>query len=932
MGIKNSPSQLLIIDGHALVFRAYFAFQTTNMKNSKTGEPSGAVFGFFRMFFKLLHDYPSSHIAFTFDPGTPLERSKIFSEYKATRKPMPEELKPQIREVMDIVRELGYPLLVEDGQEADDIIGSLCKKFGDKNEIVICSGDKDLYQLLLRNNIKMLRGKKGTSDFIIIDSEWVVNELGVKPEQITDYMGIVGDTSDNIPGVKGIGDKGASTLIKEFSSLDSIYANIDSVKNPSLKEKLIKSKEMAFLSRELATLNSDLKIKQSWEDFQTPALDSERIAVFLNRGYNVIHRDLAKEIGVGVTKDKTEEAVLKPTEEIKKGAYRRIKSIKELKTLLDSLNKCTEISVDTETTSPLPMQANLLGISLSWKEGEGVYIPVKYIPQSKDSSSLGFDSSNEVQKEALDLEEVISTLKKFLENKNIQKIGQNIKYDFLVLNKYDVSLGPIFFDTMIAGYVLRPDERRHNMDDLALDYLNYKTITYDELTKTGKKRQNLFEIDLDKVTDYAAEDADITFRLYGILKEDIKKQDPMDVLHKLEIPLIEVLAEMEKNGVSIDIPYFNKLSKEFKKELKKIEGKIFKSAGRDFNINSTKELQKVLFEELKLDTVKKNKTGFSTDHRVLETLQGKHEIIDYLLDHRKYSKLISTYVDSLPEISNPVTHRIHTSYNQTIAATGRLSSTDPNLQNIPIKDPEGRMIRAGFIPVNEDYELLSLDYSQIELRIMAHFSKDKNMLEAYEKGLDIHARTASALFSVPESEVTPEMRNKAKVVNFSVIYGTTAFGLAENLKISRTEAGMFIDKYFYQYPGVKTYMETVSSECFEKGYVETLSGRRRYIPLIKSSRRQEVEAAKRIAINSPIQGTSADLIKKAMLDIHSSIKKNKLNSKMILQVHDELVFEVHKSEKDKVLKLAKNAMENVEKLLIPLEVKGKFGKNWDEAH
>lgn len=930
--MKEINPQLLIIDGHALVFRAYYAFQSTNMKNSKTGKPSGAVFGFFRMFFKLLHDYPSSHIAFTFDPGTLLERNKVFPEYKGTRKPMPEDLKPQIGEVMEIVRELGYPLLVQDGQEADDLIGTLCRLFGDKNEIIICSGDKDLYQLLERKNIKMLRGKKGTSEFISINSDWVIEELGITPNQITDYMGIVGDTSDNIPGVKGIGDKGASTLIKEYKNLETIYSNLENIKNPSLKEKLIQSKEMAFLSRDLATLKTDLKIDQSWEDLKNPNLTQEKIDTFKERGYNVIHKDLSKEIGGSAGKEKTEsrdstiDSVRSP-----KGNYVRIRSQKEVKELVKKLSKCTVISVDTETTSTLPMEATLLGISLSWEEGEGVYIPLKYTsPES--TTLLSFDSKEKKESEALELDESLANLKKLLEDPKIKKIGQNIKYDLLVLKKYGISLHPIFFDTMIAGYLLKPDLRRHGMDDMAMDYLNYKTITYDELTGTGKKRKELYEIDLDSVTEYAAEDADITFRLYKILQSEIQTQDPEDIFSKMEIPLIEVLAEIESKGVSIDTKYFQELSLEFKKEMKGIEQKIYAAAKKEFNINSTKELQKVLFEDLKLDIIKKNKTGISTDHSVLEALSGKHEIIDALLNHRKFSKLISTYVDSLPEMVNPTTGRIHTSYNQTIAATGRLSSTDPNLQNIPIKDKEGRMIRKGFIPISNEYELLSLDYSQIELRIMAHFSKDKNMIEAYEKGLDIHSRTASALFGVTEEEVTSEMRNKAKVVNFSVIYGTTAFGLAENLKISRTEAGMFIDKYFYQYPGVKKYMDTISSECFETGYVETLLGRRRYIPLIKSSRRQEVEAAKRIAINSPIQGTSADIIKKAMLDIHSQIMKKKYISRMILQVHDELVFEVHKSEKEKILHLAKKSMENCVSLEIPLEVKGKFGKNWDEAH
>ncbi|MCB1179705.1 MAG: DNA polymerase I, partial [Leptospiraceae bacterium] len=569
--------------------------------------------------------------------------------------------------------------------------------------------------------------------------------------------------------------------------------------------------------------------------------------------------------------------------------------------------------------SPEPVRAEILGISFSFKEETGYYIPIQY------GSSL-------FQKESLDLKEVLEVIKPILENPKVLKIGQNIKYDCIIFEKYGILLNPIHFDTMLASYVINPDSRRHNMDDLAEDFLNYKTITYDDLTGKGKKRVPLYEVEIDKVSEYASEDADITLRLYNKLKPEIKKQGLLDILETIEQPLIPVLKTMEMNGVSIDKPYFQKLSKEFSKTIEGLIKNIHKAANKEFNINSTKELQVVLFEELKLPVIKKTQTGYSTDHSVLEQLQGKHKIIDYLLEHRKYSKLLSTYIDTLPKLINPETNKIHTSYNQTIAATGRLSSTDPNLQNIPIKDKEGKLIRKGFIASSKEFEILSLDYSQIELRIMAHFSKDKKMLEAYRKNLDIHARTASALFSVPESEVTPEMRNKAKVVNFAVIYGTTAFGLAQNLQISRTEAATFIDRYFNEYPGVKAYMETISNFCIENGYVETLTGRKRLIPLIKSPRRQEVEAAKRIAINSPIQGTSADMIKLAMIRIHDGMKKKKMKSKLIMQVHDELVFEVHESEKDSLFKLAKKEMENVVRLEIPIIVQGNFGKNWDEAH
>jgi DNA polymerase I len=925
--------KLLIIDGHALIFRAYYAFQTANLRNSITNLPSGAVFGYFRMLFKILQDYNPTHAALTFDPGTPLERSKVYEAYKANRNPMPEDLRPQVKEIIDICREIGFKLLQIEGHEADDIIGTLTKKYSNKNnKILIFSGDKDIFQILDENTL-MLRGKKGASDFIEIDVNWVIKELGIQPNQVTDYMGIVGDTSDNIPGVKGIGEKGAMKLISEYGSLDEIYKNIENINNPSMKSKLIDSKENAFLSRKLATLKTDLKLDYGINDLELPDyFEPQRVQVFKDRGYNVLHRDLLKEsqkkygiqqiddkpINDNIDKPSIIEKEIDTDQNILK-KYKKITTQQELKDAIKILNEFEVISVDTETTSSSPMLAEILGISLCGEEGSAYYIPLKH-PNSF------------FQSQSLDLEEIKPLIKKLLENPKIGKVGQNIKYDMIVFNKYDIKPNPIVFDTMLASYILHPESRRHNMDDLALDYLNYKTITYEDLVGKGKKKVELYEVDPDRVSEYACEDADITLRLYNKLKKEIVNFDTNKVFEKIEMPLISVLQDMEMYGVSIDKKHFSKISKEFRDKIIDIENQIKKMIGRDFNINSTKELQVVLFDELKLPKQKKTQTGFSTDHKVLEELQGKHPIIDYILDYRKYNKLLNTYIDSLPQILNPKTGKIHTSYNQTVAVTGRLSSTDPNLQNIPIKDTEGKLIRSGFISSSKDFEYLSLDYSQIELRIMAHVSGDTNMINAYKNNLDIHAMTASGLFGVKESEVTPEMRSKAKAINFSVIYGTTAFGLAENMKITRTEAGMFIDKYFYQYPSVKLYMESIYKYALEHGYVETLTGRRRYIPEIKSTKRQELESAKRIAINSPIQGTSADMIKIAMIKIFNKFKDKQFKSKMIMQVHDELVFEVYKDEKEKIFRLAKTEMENVLQLNVPILVSGKFGKNWDEAH
>lgn len=915
--------KLLIIDGHALAFRAYYAFQSANLTNSKTGKPSGAVMGFFRMLFKVVNDYSPSHIVFTFDPGTPLERSKIFPEYKTNRKPMPEDLKPQIKEILDISKEIGFKILQTPGHEADDLIASICEQYSSKkNEFYIVSNDKDLFQLV-KPGVVVLRSKQGVSEIVEFNDSKVFEELGIKPSQIIDYQAILGDSIDNVPGVKGIGEKGAVKLIAEYGNLDEIYKKIDSIRNPSIKQKLTEQKEMAYLSKELCRLKKDLNVELNFEELIIPNYRSEeKIKVFLDRGYNAISRDLAKQSGVKIPQKESKTEIVEEQPALvnsEKGVYKKISILEDLNILIKQLSSQKVICIDTETTSPNPVEAVLLGIAISYEEKKGYYIPLSY------ESSL-FKSV------CLETNDVLKALKPILKNKEIGKVGQNIKYDLIVLRNYGVEVENVIFDTMLASYLLQPSIRRHNMDDMAEDYLGYKTITYSDLVGTGRKKQELFMIDPDRVTEYAGEDADITLRLYNVLKPKLKTHSLENVYYNIELPLVDVLMDMEREGVKIDPDYFKSISGKFEKKIEKLEKSIKIHANKEFNIASTKELQKVLFDDLKLPAEKKTQTGFSTDHSVLENLQGLHPIIDDLLEHRKFTKLKSTYVDTLPLIINKSTGRIHTSYNQTIAATGRLSSTDPNLQNIPIKDEEGKLIRQGFLPRNKDYLLLSLDYSQIELRIMAHFSKDKALIQAYKKKEDIHSKTASGIFGVPIEEVTPEMRTKAKVINFSIIYGVTPFGLAKSLNITRSEAAIFIDKYFYAYPGVKTFMDEICASCEEKGYVETITGRRRYIPEIKSSKRQEVEGAKRVAINTPIQGTSADMIKIAMISIHEKIMKKKWKSKLILQVHDELVFDVYKDEKDEIIKMAKKEMESALELDVPILVEGNFGNNWDEAH
>ncbi|PJZ69819.1 DNA polymerase I [Leptospira perolatii] len=913
--------KLLIIDGHAFAFRAYYAFAASNLRNSKTGKPSGAFFGFFKMLFKLFNDYTPTHVAMTFDPGTPLHRAGTFAEYKATRKPMPEDLRPQLHDIMETLSKIGFKVLRLDGHEADDIIGTLCENYKPTaKEILIFSGDKDLYQLLEKKNIKMLRGKKGVTEFVEIDSNWVKEELGVDVKQITDYMGIVGDTSDNIPGVKGIGEKGASKLIQEYKNLDGIYKNIEKIKNPSLKTKLIEHKENAYLSKKLATIERDLNLGIGEDDLKIPEYTSdEAIRYFKSQGYNVLSRDLAKSAGKEPLADEPESSGEETKKSAEKGNYKRIESIEELAKLARAWKKSPILAIDTETTSQYPFDAELLGISLSNQEGTGFYIPVTHT-QGLFSDRL------------LPLDQVREILGPVFAEKSVPKVGQNIKYDIIVLQNHGFTVENVVFDTMLASYVIQPEGRRHNMDDMAKELLNYDTIQYTDLVGSGKNKKNLWEVDLDKVAEYAAEDADITLRLYNVLRKSLKQSGVEPILKDIELPLVDTLVSMEKTGIAIDAKYFAELSKDFQREIKDLERQIHKLAGRDFNISSTKELQKILFEELQLRVVKKTQTGYSTDHEVLEELLGEHPIVEKLLDYRKYTKLISTYVDTLPTMASPKDGRIHTSYNQTIAATGRLSSTDPNLQNIPIREKEGRLIRKGFIAGKKDSELLSLDYSQIELRIMAHISKDPAMIDAYKTGIDIHKRTASGLYGVSESNVTPEMRDKAKVVNFSVIYGVTPYGLSRNLRISREEAKAFIDRYLSQYPGVQNYMDETIAFCEKNGYVETMKGRRRPVPDINSSHRAAKEAAKRVAINTPIQGTCADMIKIAMIQIHNEIQKKSWESRLLLQVHDELVFEVPKVEKEVFRESAKRIMENAMPLDVPVKVEGKYGINWEEAH
>ncbi|MCB1309136.1 MAG: DNA polymerase I [Leptospiraceae bacterium] len=928
---RSSNVGLLIIDAHAMAYRAYYALQHQNLTHPATGQPTFAIFGFFRMLFKLLADYAPQNVAVVWDPpGGASFRNDMYDQYKANRKPMPDDLRHQIDEIKELLDKTGFPLLQIGGYEADDVMGSLAARFGKKMKVFLISGDKDCYQLLSKN-VKMLRGAKGVTEFIEIDPDWVKQELGIDIKQVTDYMGLVGDSSDNIPGARGVGPKSAAKLLEEYKSLKNIYKNLGKIKPDGLRKKLEEHKENVFLSQELATIKIDVPEAEEIQadTLKTPDyLKDDILQLFRHEGYNAIYDDLKKardkQKGKGQT-DKKDEGKGRADSKSKSPGrkYELIADVESLEKAIAALKKAMgktgPLAVDTETDHQEPMRARLVGISLCARMGTAYYIP--WPPEDSEFAGQGPD-----QKKALPV------LKKFLEDPALRIVGQNIKYDMIVLGNHGIQMPAPFFDTMIASYLCNPNVRRHNMDDMAMDLLQVDTIKYEDVVGSGRNKKTMDQIDPEQIRDYACEDADITLQLHAALLPQLKRKKLESVNADIELPLVPVLADMEREGVAIDRDYFKKLSADYEKKLSGIEKKIYKAVGYEFNINSTKELQKILFEDLNLPKGKKTKTGYSTDQSVLEDLKDAHPVVANLLEHRKYNKLKSTYVDALPELINQYTGRIHTSFNQTIAATGRLSSVDPNLQNIPIREDTGRAIRRGFVP-RKGNVLLSLDYSQIELRIMAHYSGDAALIETFVKqGVDIHTRTAASLFKVKESEVDPDMRSQGKAVNFSIIYGVTEFGLARNLGISREEARLYIQRFFEQYPGVRTFMDETILFAEQKGFVQTLSGRQRQIPEITSSNRFRKEGAQRTAINTPIQGTSADIIKLAMIQIHKDFQKKKFESRMILQVHDELLFDVVPDEQEAVLAVAGKRMENAMQLKVPLLVEHSFGQNWDEAH
>ena len=884
--------RLFLIDGNSFCYRAFYAIRS--LSNSK-GQPTNAIYGFNSMLNKIMEDEKPDMLAVAFDLKGPTFRHKKFEEYKIHRKPMPDDLVSQMAYIKQLVQAYNIPIYEVQGYEADDLLATLAKRAESKDiETFIVTGDKDAFQLV-NSHIRVYSTHK---EGLIYDEHKVKETYGVGPDRITDLMALMGDATDNIPGVKGIGEKSAVELIGEFGSLEELYKNIDKVKSEAKKNMLKINEKNAFLSKELATVDIDVPVDIDFKELELKEPDSQRLL------------ELFKELEFkSLIKDLT------PKERLK-SEYILVGDEKAFKALLKGLKNSKEFVFDTETTSEDPVLAKLAGLSFSWEEGVAYYVGV----------CEGAEEENK-----LDIKLALGSLKEIFEDEAIKKTGQNVKYDYIVLANYGIRVKGIIFDTMVASYLLNPSKLNHGLDDISFEYLNHKmTTSIQELIGKGKSAITMDKVDVKKVSDYSCEDSDVTFRLKRILEKEISQKGLDELLYNVEMPLVEVLARMEMNGVSIDKEYLIDLSKEMYDKLDKLTKKIYELAGEEFNINSPKQLAVILFEKMKLPVVRRTKTGISTDEEVLTKLALGHPLPEKLLEYRELSKLKSTYVDSLPDMVNPATNRVHTSFNQTVTATGRLSSSGPNLQNIPIRTEEGKKIRKAFIPSDKNNLLLSADYSQIELRILGHLSGDKNLIKAFKEGLDIHAYTASLVFGVKEDEVTPQMRGMAKTVNFGILYGMSPYGLSQSLKIDVNKAKDFIDAYFERYPEVRFYLEGLIEDARQKGYVTTLLGRRRYIPEINSQDVRMRQFAERTAINTPIQGSAADIIKVAMIAIQEKLSKNGLSSKMIMQVHDELVFDVPKDELKKVYKIVKDGMENVIKLKVPVEAHIETGKNWLE--
>ncbi len=933
--MKQKPT-LYLIDGMALAYRSYYAFIRNPLLNSK-GENTSSVFGFVNYLNKILDEKKPDFIAVVFDTIHPTFRHKAYPDYKANRLKMPEDMSAMMGKLKEVVRAFNVPVLELPGFEADDIMGTLAKRAEkEKVDTFLVTSDKDFMQLV-SSSVKIYRPGKGGNDDEVVDENGVMEKFGVPPDQVIEILGLTGDQSDNVPGVPGVGPKTAEPLVQKYGTIENILSHVDEIPQKGLREKLTANRDLALLSKKLVTIEVNAPVEIDFHQLKAAEKNTGALlALYTELEFRNLARRLREE-----EPGPSEEIATAPepvsTNNVRTSSHEYIIVDSEAKylRLMSELRNAKGYVFDTETTSTDALQATIVGISFCFEPAKAYYLPVQPTEQPLPSDESLFSDPAGGRKnpkgEGFNLQRVIKDIKPVFENSRIRKYGQNIKYDMLALSRKGVWARGVGFDTMIASYVLR-SEGQHNLDVLALEHLNYKMVSFDELTGTGKDRKDIREIPASEVGNYSAEDADITMQLVNILHDKIAALGMGELCSQVEFPLVSVLAKMEFNGITIDTGLLSNMSKDLERQLDNLIAQIYEDAGERFNINSTQQLSVILFEKLKLTPLRKTKTGFSTDVGVLEALRKEHPIVERMLEYRQLSKLKSTYVDALPKLIHPATGKVHTSFNQAVAATGRLSSSDPNLQNIPIRTEMGREIRRAFIPSGKEMKILSADYSQIELRIMAHISSDDGLREAFTAGEDIHASTAAKVFGVSLKEVTREMRRKAKEVNFGIMYGIGPFGLASRLEISQSEAKEIITKYFVRFPKVNQYIADTIAKVRRDGFVTTLLERRRYLPEVHSKNANLRSNAERQAINMPIQGTAADMIKLAMIKIDGDMEKENLQSRMLLQVHDELVFEVVRKEEDVLRTLVEGNMKNAMKLSVPIDVEIGIGANWLEAH
>ncbi|RZV68779.1 MAG: DNA polymerase I [Flavobacteriaceae bacterium] len=946
----SDKKRLFLVDAYALIFRGYYAFIKNPRINSK-GVDTSAIMGFMNSLLDVIKRERPDHLAVCFDKGGSVDRNEMFEDYKANRDATPEAIKVAVPYIQDILKAMHIPIMVKEGYEADDVIGTLAKKAEKEGyQTFMVTPDKDFAQLV-SNNIFMYRPVFGGGY-----ETWGIPEVQKKfevddPLQVIDFLGMMGDSSDNIPGLPGVGEKTAKKFLAQYGSMENLLENTHELKG-KMKEKVEASKELGILSKKLATIMLDVPVEFDETDFELNHPDVQKVTeIFQDLEFRRLLDNFLKTFT-----DETETPIVTENKSTGNGQakkptsagagqfslfggdissnddktaitstgrktiattdhlYQSVAPGMAMKLFVGNLLKQKSVCFDTETTGLNPITAELVGIAFSWEVGKGFYVP---FPEDRNEAKA-----------------LIELLRPFFEDEGIEKIGQNLKYDIKVLNKYDIEVTGKLFDTMLAHYLINPD-MRHNMDVLAETYLNYTPVSITELIgKKGKNQLSMRDVPLEKQTEYAVEDTDITLQLKEHFEKELGEANTQKLFDEIEIPLLRVLAAMELEGINLDKDFLNSLSEELDKDIKVLESKIYEQAGEEFNIASPKQLGIILFEKMKLvDKPKKTKTGqYSTAEDVLSYLAKDHEIIKNILEYRGLAKLKSTYVDALPEQVEPSTGHVHTDYMQTVAATGRLSSNNPNLQNIPIRTERGRQVRKAFIPRNEDYTLLAADYSQIELRIIAALSEEENMISAFKNGEDIHASTAAKVFNVPLAQVTREQRSNAKTVNFGIIYGVSAFGLSNQTDLNRTEAKELIETYYRTYPKLRNYISDQVDFARDNGYVQTVLGRRRYLKDINSQNAVVRGAAERNAVNAPIQGSAADIIKIAMINVHDKLISGGYKTKMLLQVHDELVFDVYKPELDKMKSLIKTEMESAYELSVPLVVDMDMGNNWLEAH